>query len=112
MSEKIPLPTLLTYDQARARLEAHPIRIEEVPLEHFVSLPLPTKRWRTPAWACFAPPPLQRRLTPTERSIRGRGFLAHQPLRATARCERCRGGYPYRHTANRARPATSAPTVP
>ena len=31
MSEKIPLPTLLIYDQVRARLDAHPIRIEEVP---------------------------------------------------------------------------------
>jgi hypothetical protein len=44
------------YDQAAKEFGAHLLRTAEVPVEHFVSEPLPTLRWSRPAYAGFAGP--------------------------------------------------------
>jgi hypothetical protein len=51
----------LTFTQIKRRLTAHPIISAEVPVEHFVSLLLPTKRWGEASYACFASPAAARR---------------------------------------------------
>ncbi|WP_327046604.1 hypothetical protein OG320_01495 [Microbispora sp. NBC_01189] len=45
---------LLPYEQIRKEFTGHPLRQSEVPVEHAVSLPLPTLRWSAPAYAVFA----------------------------------------------------------
>lgn len=49
-------PRLLPYEQIRKEFAGHPVRQAEVPVEHSVSLPLPTLRWGAPAYAVFAGP--------------------------------------------------------
>jgi hypothetical protein len=56
---ELPEPSWLTYRQAREQQRSHPLRLAEVPVEHAVSLPLPTLRWGTPAYAQFAAPALR-----------------------------------------------------
>lgn len=57
-------PTILSYSEIRKRQRTHMLRQMEVPTEHTVSLPLPTRRWGAPAYACFASPALRRPGTP------------------------------------------------
>ncbi len=57
---------LLTFTEARQRLRTHPLRLAEIPQEFAVSLPLPTRRWREPAYAVFAGPAIRRPGQPTE----------------------------------------------
>jgi hypothetical protein len=52
----LPEPSWLTYRQAREQQRTHPIRLAEVPVEHAVSLPLPSLRWGVPSYAQFAAP--------------------------------------------------------
>ena len=47
---------LLTFSEVLARWRAHPLRQSEIPIEHEVSLPIPTKRWGEPAYVFFAAP--------------------------------------------------------
>jgi hypothetical protein len=47
---------LLSYSEARSRQRTHPLRQTEIPVEHAVSLPLPTRRWVGPGYAFFAAP--------------------------------------------------------
>jgi hypothetical protein len=54
MSEK--QPKWLTLTEARDRLRTHPLRLAEVPVEHAISFPLPTRRWGGPGYAFFASP--------------------------------------------------------
>lgn len=49
-----PQPTCLTYRQARSLMQR--VRAAEVPVEHAVSLPIPTLRLQTPAFIHFASP--------------------------------------------------------
>lgn len=46
--------SLLPYAEIRDRMRHHPLRQSEVPVEHAVSLPLPTRRCATPGYAFFA----------------------------------------------------------
>lgn len=48
------------YEQVRKEFAEHPLRRTEIPVEHFVSLPLPTLRWGAPGFAVFAAPALRR----------------------------------------------------
>jgi hypothetical protein len=57
---------LLTFTEVRDRMRNHPLRVSEVPVEHAVSLPLPTKRWMEPCYAFFASPALRRPGQPVE----------------------------------------------
>jgi len=44
------------YERAAKEFTEHPLLTAEVPVEHFVSQPLPTLRWSRPAYAGFACP--------------------------------------------------------
>lgn len=44
------------YDQVRKEFTTHRLTRDEVPVGHFVSLPLPTLRWARPGYAAFAAP--------------------------------------------------------
>lgn len=44
------------YERMAKEFAEHPIRMAEVPVEHFISQPLPTLRWSRPAYAGFAGP--------------------------------------------------------
>ena len=44
------------YHEIREAIERHPVRTAEVPLEHEVSLPVPTMRWGSLAYVVFAMP--------------------------------------------------------
>jgi hypothetical protein len=60
MSAALPLPKGVSYRKARDLLMTHPIRKSEVPIESYISLPLPTLRWHMAAWASFAAPSIRR----------------------------------------------------
>lgn len=49
-----PEPRWLTYRQARQQMQR--IRAAEIPVEHAISLPVPTMRWGAPGFAHFAAP--------------------------------------------------------
>lgn len=51
-----PLP----HAEIRDRMRRHPLRESEIPVEHAVSFPLPTKRCETPGYAFFASPATRR----------------------------------------------------
>lgn len=61
-------PTFLPYSEVRKRQRTHVLRQTEVPIDHAVSLPLPTLRWGRPAYACFAGPALRRPGAPAEQA--------------------------------------------
>lgn len=44
------------YEQIAKEFAEHPVRMTEVPVEHFVSHPLPTLRWSRPAYAVYTCP--------------------------------------------------------
>ena len=46
----------LSYADARRLFGTHPIRISEIPVEHAISLPVPTLRCGVPGYAGFAGP--------------------------------------------------------
>jgi hypothetical protein len=47
-------PEPMRYQRVRAEFAAHPVRRADVPVQHALSLPVPTRRWGRPAWAGFA----------------------------------------------------------
>lgn len=49
-------PPIMSYIELLKKQAKHPVRLAEVPLEHALSLPLPTKRCGTPGYAFFASP--------------------------------------------------------
>ena len=53
-------PAYINYGEIRQRQRTHVLRQTEVPVDHAVSLPLPTLRWGRPAYACFASPAIRR----------------------------------------------------
>jgi hypothetical protein len=46
----------MSYSDVQKWFQQHPLRQTEIPIEHAVSLPLPTLRWGEPAFAFFAAP--------------------------------------------------------
>jgi len=46
----------LTFAEVRTRLRAHRLQLTEVPVEHYLSLPLPTRRLGPAGYASFAGP--------------------------------------------------------
>jgi hypothetical protein len=44
------------YDRVAEEFTGHPLRVAEVPVEHYISELLPTMRWSRPAYAGFAAP--------------------------------------------------------
>src|SRR5437870_13877920 len=58
--------TYLSYKDMRKRQRTDMLRQSEIPVEHAVSLPMPTKRWLGPTYASFARPALRRPGQPME----------------------------------------------
>jgi hypothetical protein len=48
--------TYRAYDEIQSEIATHPACEAEVPTEFAISLPMPTLRWRVPAYASFAGP--------------------------------------------------------
>ena len=53
MNIAVPELTWKTYEQAEKWFASHPIRMHEVPISSWTSLPLPTRRWGQGSWAWF-----------------------------------------------------------
>jgi hypothetical protein len=66
---------LLGYAQARKAFGEHAVRHAEVPVEHMVSLPMPTARWGAPGYAGFACPARRRPDEPLSLSAPDRWWL-------------------------------------
>lgn len=66
---------LLGYSAVRDRQRTHPLRMSEIPVEHAVSLPVPTKRWGGPAYAFFASPSLRRPGQPVQQGAPDRWWV-------------------------------------
>jgi hypothetical protein len=58
----------MSMTEVSQRQRTHPLRLAEVPVEHAISLPLPTRRWGAPAYACFAAPAVRRPENPPQQS--------------------------------------------
>jgi hypothetical protein len=54
----------LSYSEIQRRWHTHYLRQYEIPIEHFVSLPLPTKRLGSPGYIGFAAPAVRHPQTP------------------------------------------------
>lgn len=55
-----PAVTLLGYARARADFATHQLRVGDIPVEHEISLPVPTLRFGAPGYAGFAGPARRR----------------------------------------------------
>jgi hypothetical protein len=69
------VPALLNYTQIRERMRRHPLRQSEIPVEHAVSLPLPTKRFGASGYAFFSSPAVRRPGVPTVQSAPDRWWV-------------------------------------
>lgn len=47
---------ILPYSEIRERMRAHPLRQAEIPIEHAISLAMPTRRFGVPGYVYFASP--------------------------------------------------------
>jgi hypothetical protein len=66
---------LLTYSELRERQKSSVLMRTEVPIEHAVSLPLPTLQWAEPAYAYFAAPALRTPDAPMQQSAPDRWWV-------------------------------------
>ena len=53
-------PQWLSLTEIRKRWSVHGMRRSDIPVEHYLSLPLPTTRWGEPGYTSFASPALRR----------------------------------------------------
>lgn len=65
----------ISLTQARERMRTHPLRLAEVPVEHSVSLPMPTRKWGGPAYAFFAAAAVRRPDRPVEQGVPDRWWV-------------------------------------
>jgi hypothetical protein len=70
-----PNKTFLRYSEIRKRLHAHFLAQSEVPVEHAVSLPLPTRRCGMPGYAFFASPAVRLSGKPVEQGAPDRWWV-------------------------------------
>jgi hypothetical protein len=61
-----PEMSLLSLTELEQRFMAHPLKTYEIPIGHYISLPLPTQRWHSPAFARFASPARRGPTIPTD----------------------------------------------
>jgi hypothetical protein len=66
---------LISYSELRERQKSNVMLRSEVPIEHAVSLPLPTLRWEEPAYAYFAAPALRTPDAPMQQSAPDRWWV-------------------------------------
>jgi len=57
---------ILSFTEARKLQHSSSLRQSEIPIEHAISLPMPTNRWGEPGYALFASPALRRPGQPVE----------------------------------------------
>jgi hypothetical protein len=50
----------LTPAELRLRIRTHALRLSDIPIESYVSLPLPSLRWHSPAYAIWVGPKVRR----------------------------------------------------
>ena len=74
MTMERPQPRPLGYSEVHKKAHAHLLRRAEIPVEHYVSLPLPTCRLGEPCYAFFASPALRRPGQPTRQGAPDRWF--------------------------------------
>jgi hypothetical protein len=67
--------SVLAYPRIRAAIGEHPLRTGEIPVEHEMSLPLPTRRWGLPGFAVFAGAAVRRPRQPLRLSAPDRWLL-------------------------------------
>lgn len=65
----------MSYKEMRKRQRTSLLRQAEIPIEHAVSLPMPTKRWLGPAYASFASPTLRRPGQPMQQGTPDRWWV-------------------------------------
>ena len=65
----------MSYTELRERQKSHILIRSEIPIEHAISLPLPTMRWGEPSYAYFAAPALRRPEEPMQQSAPDRWFV-------------------------------------
>ena len=65
----------LRLSEVRQRLQNSYLRTSEIPIEHHVALPLPTRRWAGPGYAAFANPALRVPGQPTEMAAPDRWWV-------------------------------------
>jgi hypothetical protein len=66
---------LMSYGELRERQKSHVLIRSEVPLEHAVSLPLPSLAWGEPAYGFFASPALRRPNEPMQQGAPDRWWM-------------------------------------
>jgi hypothetical protein len=66
---------LLNYKDLLKGQNTHFLRVNEIPIEYAISLPIPTLRLDIPAFAFFAAPTLRRPNVPTEQAAPDRWWL-------------------------------------
>jgi hypothetical protein len=66
---------LMNYSELRERQKSNVLTRSEVPIEHAVSLPLPTLKWGEPAYAFFAAPALRSPDAPMQQSAPDRWWV-------------------------------------
>jgi hypothetical protein len=66
---------LMSYSEIRERQKTHMLIRSEVPIEHAISLPLPTMAWGEPAFAYFAAPAVRRPETPMQQGAPDRWWV-------------------------------------
>ena len=81
MAQTIP-PNYVSYGQLRKEFLNHPVRHAEVPVEHSISLPLPTLRWSVPAYAGFASPAVRAPNQPLRLGTPDRWWALHAQYRS------------------------------
>jgi hypothetical protein len=64
-----PYSSIRQFREIRSLLQSH------VPVEHSISLPLPTKRFRVPGYACFASPAIRSPGQPLEQAAPDRWWI-------------------------------------
>jgi hypothetical protein len=67
----------LSLAEVRERMKTHSLLRSEVPVEHSISFPLPTKRWIGPAYAYFASPVTRRPGQPVEQGAPDRWWVVN-----------------------------------
>jgi hypothetical protein len=66
---------LMSYSELRERQKSNVLMRSEVPIEHAVSLPLPTLKWGEPAYAFFAAPALRTPDAPMQQAAPDRWWV-------------------------------------
>ncbi len=62
------MSTFISFTAAQEKQDNHPVRDAEIPIEHTLSIPMPTLRFKSPAYAGFSSPTT---VTPRDPIVQG-----------------------------------------